>query len=170
MYSSLTCILPYVHTRSDWHDIRKSQHGWKSKYSFRALREYCIFQAWHTCRNALSEAFCKPGVMAASRCWQLWHYPDRQAMKPLLKHPRSLICFTMANGNTILYIHTSQFKSLGFPIIPDLGNGAPVEVQGNKCFSLPFLIYLTSTTTIVKGHIIQMHHKRSSTGFMGKSS
>lgn len=72
--------------------------------------------------------------------------------------------------NTILYIYTSQFKSLGFPIIPDLGNGAPVEVQGNKCFSLPFLIYLTSTTTIVKGRIVQMHRKRSSTGFMGKSS
>lgn len=49
------------------------------------------------------------------------------AMQWLLKHPQSSICFTVANGNTILYMYTSQAKSLGYSIILTLGSGAPAE-------------------------------------------
>lgn len=45
-------------------------------------------------------------------CVLVTHGPTAAATQRLLKHPQSLICFTMANGNTILYMYTSQAKSL----------------------------------------------------------
>lgn len=138
--------------------------------------------------------------MAVSRQWWLCCYPGRQqvleapwgsthhhhpahhclpvpapcgptaaAIQQLLKHPQSLICFTMAHGNTILYVY-KQTKSLGYLIILTLGSGAPAEAEGNKYFSLPFLIYLPPTSTVAKGCIVQKQCKISSIGFMEKSS
>lgn len=131
--------------------------------------------------HALSDMFCKPGVMALLRCWWLCCYLDwwgtfkapwglshpshhccfliptpcgsaaaATAMQSLLKHPQSLICFTMANGNTVFHMYTGKAKRLGYLIILPLVSGDPAEPQGNKCFSLPFLICLPSTSTTAK--------------------
>lgn len=58
----------------------------------------------------------------------------------LLEHPQSLICFTMANGNTVLHTYTGKAKRLGYLIILPMGSGDPARPQGKKCFSLPLLI------------------------------
>lgn len=54
------------------------------------------------------------------------------ATQRLLKHRQSLICFTMANRNSVLCVYTSLAKSLGSLIILALGSGAPAEAQGNN--------------------------------------
>lgn len=96
--------------------------------------------------HALSAMFCKPGVTDGSS--EAAVCPDRQATQRLLKHHWPLICFTIANENTILCIYISQAKGLGYLIILILGCGSPVEAQGSKCFSLPILIHLLPTCTI----------------------
>lgn len=72
------------------------------------------------------------------------------AMQWLLKHPQSLFCFTVANRDTVLHVSTGKAKRLGYLIILPLGSGDPAEPQDSKCFSLPFLICLPSTSTTAK--------------------
>lgn len=116
--------------------------------------------------HALSAMFCKPGVTDGSSNAAVC--PDKQATQRLLKHRWSLICFTIANGNTILYIYASYAEGLGSLIILIPGCGSPVEAWQQVFQS--FLIHLLPTCTIAKGSIVQMYCKNSSMGFIWKSS
>lgn len=109
--------------------------------------------------------FCKPGVTDGSSNAVVC--PDKQTTQRLLKHRWSLICFTIANGNTILYIYASYAEGLGSLIILIPGCGSPVEAWQQVFQS--FLIHLLPTCTIAKGSIVQMYCKNSSMGFIWKS-